>query len=158
MKKKKNRDKGEFDYPLKELKEFLVMEGSAGFDCDKCLPGFERLWIWQKAFKLMKAIHKFCKTLPYEEKYKLRDQVERSSSSVCDNSAEGYSSYYYDDKIKGLNTARKEAGETQNHIRKLMGKGYLNCENGLNWISEYEEIVRGINGFIRYIRNKKRRI
>ncbi len=158
MKKKINRDKADFVCRLEELKDFLVMEGNADFNRDKCLPGFERLWIWQKAFKLMQLIHKFCKTLPNEKKYKLKGQVERSSSSVCDNIAEGYSSYYYDDKIKGLNTARKEAGETQNHIRKLMGKGYLNCENGLKWIREYEEIVRGINGFNRYIRNKKRSI
>lgn len=51
----------------------------------KPVAGFERLWIWQKAHKLMQEIHKFCKTLPREETFKLRDQIERSSSSVCDN-------------------------------------------------------------------------
>ncbi len=103
----------------------------------------------------MQEIHKFCRTLPREEKFRLRDQIERCSSSVCDNIAEGYTTYYYNDKIKGFNTARKEAGETQNHIRKISGKGYMDSKLSQRWVEEYEEVIRGINGYIRYIREKK---
>lgn len=117
--------------------------------------GFEKLWVWQKAHKLMQEIHKFCKGLPREEKFRLRDQIERSSSSVCDNISEGYTSYYFNDKIKGFNIARKEAGETQNHVRKLEGKEYLDSKQSQKWVEEYEEVIRGINGYIRYIREKK---
>jgi len=95
---------------------------------EKPVAGFEKLWVWQKAHKLMQEIHRFCRTLPREEKFRLRDQIERCSSSVCDNIAEGYTTYYYNDKIKGFNIARKEAGETQNQIRKISGKGYLDSE------------------------------
>ena len=122
---------------------------------EKPVAGFEKLWVWQKAHKLMQEIHKFCKMLPREERFRLRDQIERSSSSICDNIAEGYTAYYYNDKIKGFNIARKEAGETQNHIRKLAGKGYLDSEQSQKWVEEYEEIIRGINGYTRYIREKK---
>jgi len=122
---------------------------------EKPVAGFEKLWVWQKAHKLMQEIHKFCKMLPREERFRLRDQIERSSSSICDNIAEGYTAYYYNDKIKGFNTARKEAGETQNHIRKLAGKGYLDSEQSQRWVEEYEEVIRGINGYTRYIREKK---
>lgn len=122
---------------------------------EKPVAGFEKLWIWQKAYKFMLEIHKFCKTLPREEKFKLRDQIERSSSSVCDNIAEGYTSYYYKEKIKGFNVARKESGETQNQVRQLSGKGYLHPKESQQWVEEYEEIIRGINGYIRYIREKK---
>jgi four helix bundle protein len=117
--------------------------------------GFEKLWVWQQSHTLMQEIHQFCRTLPREEKYKLRDQIERSSSSVCDNIAEGYTSYYYNDKIKGFNVARKEAGETQNHIRKLAGKRYLDYEKSQIWVEQYEVLIRGINGFMRYVREKK---
>jgi four helix bundle protein len=109
--------------------------------------GFEKLWVWQKAHNLMQEIHRFCKALPREERFRLRDQIERCSSSVCDNIAEGYAAYYYNDKIKGFNTARKEAGETQNQIRKLSGKGYLDCGQSQRWVEEYEEVIRGINGY-----------
>ncbi|MFQ6035671.1 MAG: four helix bundle protein [Sedimentisphaerales bacterium] len=122
---------------------------------EKPVAGFEKLWVWQKAHKLMQEIHRFCRTLPREEKFKLRDQIERCSSSVCDNIAEGYTAYYYNDKIKGFNTARKEAGETQNQIRKLSGKRYLAYGQSQKWVEEYEEVIRGINGYTRYIRKKK---
>ena len=123
---------------------------------ERLVAGFEKLWVWQKAHRLMQEIHKFCKMLPREERFRLRDQIERSSSSVCDNIAEGYTTYYYNDKIKGFSTARKEAGETQNHIRKLSGKGYLDSEQSQTWVEQYEEVIRGINGYTRYIREKKR--
>lgn len=122
---------------------------------EKPVAGFEKLWVWQKEYKLMQKIHKFCRTLPQDEKFRLRDQIERCSSSVCDNIAEGYTAYYYNDKIKGFYTARKEAGETQNQIRKLSGKGYLDSDQSQRWVEEYEEVIRGINGYIRYIREKK---
>lgn len=124
-------------------------------DQEKPVAGFEKLWVWQKAHELMQEIHKFCKELPREERFRLRDQVERSSSSVCDNIAEGYATYYYNDKIKGFNIARKEAGETQNHIRKLAGKNYVDPPQSQKWVEQYEEVIRGINGYIRYIREKR---
>ena len=37
---------------------------------EKIVAGFEKLWVWQRAYKLMLEIHIFCKTLPREEKFK----------------------------------------------------------------------------------------
>ena len=122
---------------------------------EKQVAGFEKLWIWQRAHRLMQQIHSFCKMLPGAERFRLRDQVERCSSSVCDNIAEGYAAYYYNEKIKGFYIARKEAGEAQNHLRKLPGKKYLDPQQSQALVEEYEEIIRGINGYIRYIRQKK---
>ncbi len=140
------------NYHTQGITQFFVKEE---WIKNQCIPGFEKLWIWQKAYQLMQEIHKLCEILPAHERFKIRDQIERSTSSVCDNIAEGYSSYYYDDKIKGLNIARKEVGETQNHIRKLAGKGYISNTYAQKLINEYEEVLRGINGFIKYIRSKK---
>ena len=122
----------------------------------KKIAGFERLWVWQNSFALMNEIHTMCRGLPREEKFKLRDQIERSSASVCDNIAEGYCAYYYKEKTKGFLTARKEAGETQNHIRKLSGKKYISEEHGQALVECYEEIIRGINGYVSYIRRKSK--
>lgn len=119
------------------------------------MAGFEKLWVWQKAHGLMLEIHNICRTLPREEKFRKRDQLERSSSSVPDNIAEGHTSYYYQDKIKGFNVARKEAGETQNHIKALQDKHYLANNIARDIISKYEEVIRGINGYIRWVREKR---
>ena len=116
---------------------------------------FEKLWVWQKAYELMLDVHKICKTLPRDERFRLRDQIERSSSSVVDNIAEGYTSYYYNDKIKGFQTARKESGETQSHIREMSGKEYIINSKADDLIGRYEGVIRGINGFINFIREKR---
>jgi 23S rRNA-intervening sequence protein len=65
----------------------------------------------------------------------------------------GYTAYYYNDKIKGFNIARKETGEVQNQIRRLSGKNYLNRKTPQLWVKKYEEVIRGVNGFVNYIRN-----
>lgn len=118
-------------------------------------PAHEKLWIWQKAAKLYAEICGICKTLPRHERYGLVAQIERSAKSVKDNIAEGNESYYFEDKKKGLYTARKEAGETQSHLRDFETKGYLNASKVQIMIDEYEEIKRGINGLIRSIAAKK---
>lgn len=119
------------------------------------LAGFERLWVWQKSHQLILEVHEIAKTVPRDERFRKQDQIERSSSSVPDNIAEGHTSYYYQEKIKGFYTARKETGETQNHIRALEGKGYITREKARELIMRYEEVIRGINGYIRWVREKR---
>jgi len=103
----------------------------------------------------MLEISKICSTLPSSEKFNIKPQLERSSSSVTDNIAEGHTSYYFQDKIKGFNVSRKEAGETQNHIRKLEGKRLLPAERANELIQRYEEVIKGINGYISWVRKKR---
>jgi four helix bundle protein len=119
------------------------------------MPTFRDLWIWQEAHKLMLEIHGFTRCLPREERFRKRDQIERSSSSVSDNIAEGYTAYYYNEKIKGVLIARREAGETQNHIEALVGKQYLLRKKADDWINRYERVMAGINSYVNYIRDKQ---
>lgn len=118
-------------------------------------PRFENLRIWKKAYELMMKVHEICKGLPKDERYRLRDQAERSSSSVPDNISEAYSSYYYNDKIKSSYVSRKEATETQNHLRKMEGKSYITPQIANELVNEYEGLIRGINAFINTIRAKR---
>jgi len=103
----------------------------------------------------MAEIHKITKTLSMEEKYRVRNQIERSSASVSANIAEGYMSFYYNDKIKSLYTARKEAAETQNHLRAIESRNEIRKEISGKLIAEYEGLIRGINSFINYVRKKR---
>lgn len=114
-------------------------------------PSHEKLWIWQKANKLYLEICQICKTLPRHEMYKLRSQAEDSSKSVKDNIAEGNESYYFNDKKKCFFISRKEAAETQNHIREMEQKAYLPQRKSQDMIDEYEEVKRGINGLVKRI-------
>jgi four helix bundle protein len=116
-------------------------------------PGFENLRIWKNFFELMKTIHDICRTLPRNE-HRLKDQIERSSSSVPDQISEGYGSYYYKEKTKCFYTARREATETQNHLKKMEAKNCISNEKTNQIISDYEGLIRGINAYINYIKEK----
>lgn len=119
------------------------------------VPRHEKLWIWQKAHKLAIQIFEICKKLPLNEHFRLSDQIQRSSKSVADNIAEGNSSYYFNDKIKTFYISRKEAAETQNHIREMESKKYIDPISTNELIYEYEQIIRGINGLINKVRKQK---
>ena len=119
------------------------------------MPTFKDLNIYQDAIKLMVEVHNICKRLPREERFQLIDQAMRSSSSVPDNIAEGYNAYYYKDKIHRFYDARKESGETQNHIFKMEKKGYIDTGTSLKMCEDYQKLIKGINGYINYLRRKR---
>lgn len=116
---------------------------------------FEDLRIWQEAHNLMLTVHGIANKLPKEAESGKIDQVKRSSSSVPDNIAEGYTSYYYNEKMKGMYTARKEGGETQNHLKAISAKGYLDSTNADELVSRYQRLIIGINSYVKYICNKR---
>ena len=119
------------------------------------MPTFRDLKIWQEAMNLMLEVHDLCKRLPKSERYQLFYQATRSSSSVPDNISEGYTSYHYKDKINRFYTSRKESGETQNHVLKMEMKGYINKELSERLFNKYQGLIKGINGFINYLKHKR---
>lgn len=127
----------------------------SGDQIKRIVPSHEKLWVWQKAHKLMLRIHTITQSLPMDERFRLKDQARRSSRSVPDNIAEGNNSYYYNEKIKGFRQARKEAGEAQNHIREMQEKAYLANRESEGLLYEYEEVIRGLNGLVRYYARKR---
>ena len=52
-------------------------------------------------------------------------------------------------------TARKEAGETQNHLRSMQAKNYLIKVKADNKCKRYQKVIRGINGYVKYIVMKR---
>lgn len=106
--------------------------------------GFERLRMWQEGHSLMLAVHKVANQLPHQEKDR-KGQMKRSSSSVPDNIAECHGAYYFKSKIKSLVVARKEAGETQNHLIAIRDQGLLKESVANELISRYEGLIIGMN-------------
>jgi len=117
--------------------------------------GLENLKIYKLAERLEVFIYKVTEKFPKDEKYRSVDQLRRSSSSVTDNISEGYNRYFYADKIKHLYIARGEAGETNAGIKKAQKKGFISKKTSDFVNEKYTELIKGINGYIRYIRKKQ---
>ena len=77
---------------------------------------FEELKCWQLAKELRKKIRVVVRSFPTEEKYKLIDQLTRSSRSVKTNIAEGYGRYHYLDNAKFCRMSRGSLYEVLDHL------------------------------------------
>ncbi|MDZ7807735.1 MAG: four helix bundle protein [Gracilimonas sp.] len=77
---------------------------------------FEDLRVWQLAREIQNVIFVLVKTFPSEEKYRLTDQMIRSSRSISDNIAEGYGRFHYQENIQYCRQGRGSAYELKNQI------------------------------------------
>lgn len=62
---------------------------------DKAYKDFTSLEVWQKGRELKNAIYNLVKTFPSTEKFRLEDQLIRSTRSITANIAEGYGRFTY---------------------------------------------------------------
>ena len=117
--------------------------------------GIENLKIYKLAGRLEIFLYKVTKKFPADEKYRSTDQLRRSSASVTDNISESYHRYSYGDKINRMYIARGEAGETRSGIKKAYEKGFVSKGITDFTYEKYTELIKGINGYIKYLRNKQ---
>lgn len=116
--------------------------------------GLENLEIYRLAKKLEAKVYKLTDRFPTDEKFGKSSQLKRSSASVADNIAESYGRYNYQEKIQFLLLARGSAEEA----RSQLDRARIICQEDetINLlIEEYTIELKKINGFIRFLRNKK---
>lgn len=115
----------------------------------------KNLVTWQKARDLRILISKTVQQFPKEEKYRLVDQIIRSSRSILANIAEGYGRFYYQENIQYCRQARGSLIETLDHIICAFDEGYIS-ENELSLLEkEIENCRRTLNGYIAYLKKAK---
>ena len=118
--------------------------------------GFEGLQAWQKARKLMIAVHKrVVPLLPPEEKWDLAHQIRSSSKSVMANIAEGCGRYYYGDAIRFCYNARGSLDETVNHLITALDLNYIPQNLYQEARALANEARRLLNGYINYLKRRR---
>jgi four helix bundle protein len=115
---------------------------------------FTDLDVWKKARILRNNIAELVKCFPAEEKYRLSDQIIRSSRSIGNNIAEGHGRFHYADAAKFLLNARGSAAETIDHLFIAMDNNVID-ENVFNSFKyDCEECMKMINGYINFLRKQ----
>jgi four helix bundle protein len=101
------------------------------------------LEVYRKAFDGAMLIFEVTKKFPKEEAYSLRDQIRRSSRSVCANLAEAWRKRRYKAAfVSKLSDAEGEAAETQVWLQFAVSSGYLEREGSASLYQTYDEIIR----------------
>ncbi len=117
--------------------------------------GFEQLELWKKAREFKNEVSKEARKWPTDEKFKLIDQVIRSSRSINALLAEGHGRFTFADQLHFCIQARGSLAETINHLIDAFDEKYI-IEERLNYFKEKgKEIERLLNGYINYLRNQR---
>ena len=96
------------------------------------------------------------KNFPKEEKFRLTDQIIRSSRSITANIAEGHGRYYYQDNVRFCRIARGSLEETLDHLITAFDTNYITKEILTETKKQYDVCLRLLNGYIKYLlKNKK---
>jgi four helix bundle protein len=115
---------------------------------------FEDLEVWKKARELKKEIRKLTQTFPAEEKFRLSDQLIRSSRSINAQLAEGHGRRTYPDRLRFCIIARGSLSETLNHLIDAHDENYI-TETVLNeYKAKISEVEKLLNGYIHFIEKK----
>ena len=112
---------------------------------------FEDLEVWKKGRVLKNEIFETVKSFPSEEKFRLTDQLIRSSRSVTTQIAEGHGRRTFPDRIRFCIIARGSLNETLNHFLVAVDCRYITDEQLLYYRSKIEEMERLLNGYINYL-------
>jgi four helix bundle protein len=117
--------------------------------------GFEELEVWKKAREIKKEIQLLVLTFPKEEKFRLSDQIIRSSRSMGSLISEGHGRFTYPEQIRFCIDARGSLSETMNHFIDAFDEGYINIEQLEKWRDRLKEEERLLNGYINYLRTQR---
>jgi four helix bundle protein len=119
---------------------------------------FRDLEVWKEARKFRNNIYSLTKDFPMEEKFKMVDQIIRSSRSVSANIAEGYGRFHYQENIQFCRQARGSLTETLEHLICAYDSGFLE-ENKLKELeTDYNQILKLLNGYIAYLKQRKEEV
>jgi four helix bundle protein len=118
------------------------------------MKAFTDMEVWKKSRLLRNDISVLTKSFPSEEKYRLTDQIVRSSRSIGNNIAEGHGRFHYADSAKFLINARGSLIETIDHLIITLDENYITDEIFHKFKEDCEECLKMINGYITFLRNK----
>ncbi len=119
------------------------------------MASFTELEVWKQSRKIRNWVSDLTKTFPSEEKYRLADQIIRSSRSIGNNLAEGHGRFHYQDNIRFCIMARGSLSETLDHLIIALDEKIIPDEILNSFQTEYETCLKLLNGYIQYLKNKK---
>ncbi len=112
---------------------------------------FEDLDCYKEARVLRKLIPNAVKTWPSGEKFRLVDQILRSSRSVTANIAEGFGRHHHKENTQFCRQSRGSLTETLEHLNTALDEGCVSDAGYKEMREQLEKSWRILNGYIAYL-------
>lgn len=119
------------------------------------MKSFKDLNCWQEARSFRIKCFELTRKFPPEEKYRLTDQLLRSSRGIGNAIAEGHGRYHYQENIQYCRIARGSLEESLDHLLIALECGYIAEEKLKEFEDHHAKLLALLNGYISYL--KKRR-
>jgi len=117
---------------------------------------FEDLEVWKKARQLKLAIRQLTDSFPIVEKYRLTDQLIRSSRSIGIQIAEGHGRQTFPDRIRFCIIARGSLSETLAHLIDALDENYLTEEQINTFRTNITAVEKLLNGYISWLEKRSK--
>lgn len=112
---------------------------------------FEDLEAWKKCRDVRKFASWVAKGLASEERFRLADQMLRSSRSTTANIAEGYGRFHYQENLQFCRQARGSLCETLDHFITGNDDTLVHDEQLREVREIYVSAIKVLNGYIGYL-------
>ena len=120
---------------------------------------FEELSCWKASKELKNYIFKeVIPEIPESEKFRLKDQIIRSSRSISANIAEGFGRFHYLDNAKFCSIARGSCFESLDHIICAFEEGFIDEIKFKNCRNLVFNAIKILNGYIKYLKSASNKI
>ena len=114
--------------------------------------GYRKLQIYERSYQAALAIYRMTKGFPGTEKFALVSQMQRASTSIALNIAEGYAKKSSQEEFKRfLLMALCSANEMSVLLDFSKDLGYINQTEYEKASKEYDEIGKMLNKFVQTI-------
>lgn len=132
------------------MNNYLVSEPTVNYGWSD----FQNLTCWKSAHELKKKIASLVKDFPESERFRLSDQIIRSSRSVTANIAEGYGRFHFKDQIRFCIHSRGSLVELYDHLITAKNENYISAEILLSFHKDINDSILLLNGYIKYLKKR----
>jgi len=112
----------------------------------------EELPCYQEARSFRTAVAEFCKKLPREEEFRLKDQMLRASRSVTANIAEGFGRHHHQENIQFCRQARGSLVEMRDYLNVATDEMFGSASEVAPLFVQLEATLQSLNGYIAYLK------
>ncbi|NID12850.1 four helix bundle protein [Fibrivirga algicola] len=116
---------------------------------------FEELDVYKACRAFRRNMSVLTKRFPTEERYRLTDQLIRSSRSTTANVAEGFGRFHFQENIQFCRQVRGSLTESLEHVLVAHDEGYIDDRLLEQIRIKYIQCLKLLNGYISHLQKQK---